>query len=155
MNGNKQRKRGSSNDEIEEKCFDSTAEVKRFRLPVAVMEVCEDEGSMITSQQDEIAPQPIEDEAMEDISEPSMKVSVKFLSGKVLTFDMKPSDTTETLKNLIDENMGIALHHQGLVYKAKLLQDHRTLRDYCIEDGSTITFHWRMGARRPTERRME
>lgn len=67
-----------------------------------------------------------------------MQIFVKTLTIKTITLDVKPSDSTENVKTKIQDKEGIPAGQQGLVYRGKLLKDNRTLKDYNIQEKSTL-----------------
>jgi Ubiquitin family len=128
------KRRASSNKEGETNAED-TVEVKRTKLPIARDAEMEMEvgGDELGTQRVESVNEPSQtndDMEIEETPEPAVKIQVKFLTGRVLNFDVKLSDKTATVKDLIVDNMGIPLYQQRLVYNGKLLDDKRKLSDY-------------------------
>jgi len=65
-------------------------------------------------------------------------VTVKILTGKILTFRVNDSHTIGALKVLIYETEGISLDQQHLIYKGRQLQDNQLLTNYQISQGATL-----------------
>ena len=60
------------------------------------------------------------------------------LTGKIITLWVERDDTTETIKLKIQEKEGIPIDQQQLMFGEEQLKDGYTLRDYKIEDDSTL-----------------
>ena len=67
-----------------------------------------------------------------------MKIFVKFLTGKILTLDVEPSDTIEKVKMKIQEKEGIPPEQQRLIYSGRQLEDIFTIANYKILESSTV-----------------
>lgn len=67
-----------------------------------------------------------------------MKISVKTLSGKVVSFGVDPLETVERLKQRIEDREAIPLEKQKLQFSGALLDNERTLADYNIQEGSFV-----------------
>jgi len=61
-----------------------------------------------------------------------------------MTFEVKPTETVDKLKELIKERQNIAPAMQRLLFSGKQLEDGKTLQDYNIESGATGNMTLRM-----------
>lgn len=68
----------------------------------------------------------------------AMQIYVHQASGPTLTLDTEPSDSTENVKQKIQDLTGIDPVNQRIVYTNTRLQEGRTLSDYNISGSATV-----------------
>lgn len=67
-----------------------------------------------------------------------MKISVKTISGKVVSFGVDPMETVERLKQRIEDREEVPVEKQKLRFLGALLENERTLAEYNIQEGSFV-----------------
>jgi len=67
-----------------------------------------------------------------------MQVNVKTPDGKTLTFNVEPTDTIEDVKDKVEEEIGMPVPDQRILFDGEELKDTPTLEDYNIKNGDTL-----------------
>ena len=65
-------------------------------------------------------------------------IFVKLFSGYTQTLYVEPSDSIDSIKDLLYCNCGMPLDLQRLVFAGELLEDGKALFDYDIQNENTI-----------------
>ena len=67
-----------------------------------------------------------------------MKINIKTLTNKTITLEADPSDSIESVKDILEDRMKIPKHQQRLIFEGKSLEDARMLSSYNIRSEATI-----------------
>jgi hypothetical protein len=76
--------------------------------------------------------------AKEDLSEPTIQLLFKTLSGRSFSLECKSSDSIASIKNQIELSQSILSDRMCFIYKNNRLEDERTILDYNISTKDTI-----------------
>jgi ubiquitin C len=67
-----------------------------------------------------------------------MQVNVKTPDGKTLSFQVEPTDTIEDVKKKVEDEIGMPVPDQRMLFEGEELNDPATLDDYNIKNGDTL-----------------
>eukprot|EP00210_Caulerpa_lentillifera_P008787 g8383.t1 len=67
-----------------------------------------------------------------------IEISIKTLTGRVITLKTEPDSKISTVKELIFHHEGVPLDQQRLIFAGEQLEDERTLEDYNISAEATL-----------------
>jgi hypothetical protein len=67
-----------------------------------------------------------------------LMIKVRTLTGKEIEIDIEPTDTTERIKERVEEKEGIPPVQQRLIFAGKQMAEGKTAKDYNIEGGTVL-----------------
>ena len=67
-----------------------------------------------------------------------MKIFIKSLNGKTTIFEIKPNETIDNIKHMIQDYEGIPADQQRLIFAGKLIENGHSITEYNIHNESTI-----------------
>ena len=67
-----------------------------------------------------------------------MQIFLKTLTGRTLLLEVEPTDSIDYIKGWIEENTGLPVEQQGLIYKGNPLKRGRKVSDYNIQPDESI-----------------
>lgn len=68
-----------------------------------------------------------------------MQICVRTSEGLTLDFELRETETIETLKSKIYEKEGILTPFQKLMYNDRVLEDDHTIGSYQIKDNTCVS----------------
>jgi hypothetical protein len=74
-----------------------------------------------------------------DLEPKNMHITVETPNGESFMVDIDPADTTERIKQKVQDKTGLAVSQQLLKHKGRELVDGKTARDMGIQDGDKLT----------------
>ena len=77
-------------------------------------------------------------QSIEEQNDSSIRIHVRNLTGKTITFIVDPNDTLETIKEKISEKSGIIPDNQRLIFNGKELTDNNQTLAECGVRHETI-----------------
>ncbi|XP_065900404.1 uncharacterized protein [Dysidea avara] len=82
----------------------------------------------------------------DDLKNPprGVQIFVRTTTGKLLTLNVKDSDTIEYVMTKIEDKEGFSPYNQRLYYGGKHLECGRTVGDYCIQKETTLELRLRI-----------
>ncbi len=72
------------------------------------------------------------------LSASAMDISVKTLTEENVTLQVEPNDSIEAIKQMVEDQKGIPVERQKLLFSGKTLENGKTLSDYNIQKESTL-----------------
>ncbi|KAJ3514856.1 hypothetical protein NMY22_g14608 [Coprinellus aureogranulatus] len=84
-------------------------------------------------------------------SDPTLayEVFIKTLTGKMMTFTVRPATTVLVLKTMHSDREGIPVDQQRLIWGGRQLEDSQTMQELGMQEGSTITFALKLRGGKP------
>lgn len=67
-----------------------------------------------------------------------MKVTVKILQGQECSVEIEASDTVDSLKQMVADQLNIAPRNQRILFRGKTLQEGTSIKEYNLTEGAKL-----------------
>ena len=74
----------------------------------------------------------------DDDEKPPIRIKVKTLLGKEAQYKIKCNEEVSILKASVYKSFDLSPKRQCLVYKGKILEERKTVKEYDLENGSIV-----------------
>ena len=74
----------------------------------------------------------------DDDEKPPIRIKVKTLLGKEAQYKIKCNEEVSILKASVYKSFDLSPKRQCLVYKGKILEEGKTVKEYDLENGSIV-----------------
>ena len=95
-------------------------------------------GDLLGGLQIEVVPKKYSEIELQAMKQGQSSILIKDLAGGIMSLYCSLSDTIDEVKHLIQNELGVPLDQQRLIYSGRQLEDHNTLREYDICNGDVI-----------------